>query len=134
MFSGDDRSSKRHDARLRAALLVGAALWLVLLVVGFIAPGGRTWGMPGPIGHIENFMIGLWVVTLVVAPLLATRDPLSHRGVIQVYLLGLLAVAASGMRREELELAGDALPIGAVLVSAGLVLWLHPNRSRLWRV
>lgn len=44
--------------RLRAALGVGAATWFGLLAVGFVAPGGWSWGMPGPIGHIENFMPG----------------------------------------------------------------------------
>ena len=90
-------------------------------------------GMAGPIGHIENFMIGLWLVTLVFAPLLASRDPLTHAGVIQVFLLGLLMIALSSIRREELDLAGDALPLGAAMLSAGLVIWTHPQRARLWR-
>ena len=46
----------------RLALQAGALLWLVLLLVGFFAPGGWTWGMAGPIGHIENYMISLWAV------------------------------------------------------------------------
>lgn len=123
-----------RDSRLRLGLYAGAGIWLVLLAVGFVAPGGWTWGMAGPIGHIENFMIGLWLVALVIAPLLASRDPLRHTGVIQVFLLGLLAIALSSIRREELDLAGDALPIGAAIVSAGLVVWAHPNRSQLWRL
>ena len=45
------------SGRLRAALWIGAALWLALLAVGFTAPGGWTWGLTGPVGHIENFMI-----------------------------------------------------------------------------
>lgn len=119
---------------VRLVLRLGAAVWLVLLLVGFIAPGGWTWGMPGPIGHIENFMIGLCLVTLVVAPVLASQNPLGHRGVIQVFLLGLLEIALSSIRREELDLAGDALPVGAAIISAGLVIWAHPDRSHLWRV
>lgn len=118
---------------LRLALWVGAAIWLLLLLVGFIAPGGWTWGMPGPIGHIENFMIGLWLVSLVAAPFLASRDPMTQTGVIQVFLLGLLMIALSSIRREELDLGGDALPIGAAILSAGLVIWTHPHRARLWR-
>lgn len=124
----------RQRFRLRAALLVGAALWLLLLLVGFFAPGGWTWGMPGPIGHIENFMIGLWLVTLVVAPVLASRDPLAQAGVIRIFLLGLLVIALSSIRREELELTGDALPIGVAIVTAAAVIWVHPNRSAMWRV
>ena len=125
--------SHQEARALRLALRMGAVLWLLLLLVGFFAPGGWTWGMPGPIGHIENFMIGLWFVTLVVAPLLASRDPLAHGGVILMFLSGLLVIALSSIRREELELAGDALPIGAAMLSAGLVIWNHPQRARLWR-
>ena len=71
--SGDDDSTGRGQPEmgLRVTLVVGAAMWLLLLVVGFFAPGGWVWGMPGPIGHIENFMISLWLVTMVLAPLLA---------------------------------------------------------------
>jgi hypothetical protein len=54
VLSGD---TARGAGRLRVALLAGAAVWLLLLVVGFVAPGGWVWGMAGPIGHIENYMI-----------------------------------------------------------------------------
>ncbi len=109
---------------LRFSLRIGALIWLSLLIVGFFAPGGWMWGMAGPIGHIENFMISLWFVALVLAPLLGSRDPLALRGLIQVFLLGLLAIALSSIRREELDLAGDALPIGAVLLlGVGLALY-----------
>ena len=120
--------------RLRLALLVGAVLWLALLTVGFVAPGGWVWGMAGPIGHIENFMITLWLVTLVVAPVLASRDPLAEAGVIQVYLLGLLGIVISSVRAERPELLGDALPIAAAALSTALVIWVHPERSRLWQM
>jgi len=79
-------------------------------------------------------MISLWFVALVLAPLLGSRDPLALRGLIQVFLLGLLAIALSSIRREELDLAGDAVPIGAALISAALVVWAHPDRSQLWRI
>ena len=133
---GDDRTAGRGQPRtkLRATLVVGAAVWLLLLVVGFFAPGGWVWGMPGPIGHIENFMISLWLVTLVLAPLLAAREPLARTTGIQVYLLGVIAIAASSVRGEHLELVSDAPPLLAATVAAGLVIWTHPSRRRLLRV
>src|SRR6266496_938787 len=41
-----DRSEASRDpvGRLRIALVVGAAIWLLLLLVGFFAPGGWRWG------------------------------------------------------------------------------------------
>jgi ABC-type branched-subunit amino acid transport system permease subunit len=45
----------REVLRLRVALGIGAAIWLSLLLAGFFAPGGWTWGMPGPVGHMENY-------------------------------------------------------------------------------
>ena len=126
--------TQRSVTRLRLALWAGAALWSLLLAAGFIAPGGWVWGMAGPIGHIENYMISLWCVALVLAPVLAARAPLERTGVIQVYGLGLLAIAVSSIRNEPLELLSDAVPLGAVLISAGLVLWAHPERARLWTI
>ena len=126
-----DRS--RAVGRVRVALAIGAAIWLALLVVGFLAPGGWVWGMPGPIGHIENFMISLWLVTLVLAPLLAARDPLARTPTIQVYLLGLLAIAASTIRGEPPEWISDAPPLIAAGLAAGLVIWAHPDRRKLFR-
>src|SRR5260370_23121335 len=102
-------SSAKAEARTTAAtqarhlavmLVVGAAIWLVLLVAGFFAPGGWTWGMAGPVGHIENYMISLWLVILVAAPLLAARAPLQRTAVIQVYLLGVLGVVMSTPRTQ----------------------------------
>lgn len=126
--------SDRAVTRLRLALISGALFWLSLLGVGFVARGGWVWGMAGPIGHIENFMISLWAVTLVLAPLLASRDPLHHPGVIQVYVLGLLAIALSSIRGESLALVDDGVPIAAAALAAGLVFWAHPRRVRLWRL
>ncbi len=123
-----------RSTRLRAALRVGAAIWGFLLLVGFFAPGGWVWGMAGPIGHIENYMISLWFVVLVLAPLLAARDPLGRASAIQVYLLGTLAIAASTIRADQLKLISDAPPLLAVALTAGLVFWSHPERPRLWRV
>lgn len=134
--SGDDDPAGREQPTLglRVTLIVGAAIWLLLLVVGFFAPGGWVWGMPGPIGHMENFMISLWLVTLVLAPLLAAREPLARTAGIQVYLLGVLAIAASSVRGERLELISDAPPLLAAAVAAVLVVWAHPNRRRLLHV
>jgi hypothetical protein len=119
--------------RLRLALYVGAAIWAFLLLVGFFAPGGWVWGMAGPIGHIENYMISLWAVSLVLAPLLASRDPLGRRGIVQVYLLGVLAIVLSTFRGEALKWISDAPPLVAATIAIGLVVWLHPDRSALWR-
>jgi hypothetical protein len=126
-------ASVRSAYSLRIALLVGAAIWAFLLVVGFFAPGGWTWGMAGPIGHMENYMISLWAVGLVLAPLLASRAPLSNTGTIQVYLLAVVAIVASTFRGEELKWIADAPPIVAALLAIGLVVWFHPDRSALWR-
>jgi len=119
--------------RLRAALLVGAALWLLLLVAGFTAPGGWTWGLPGPVGHIENFMITLWLVGLVLAPLLAALDPLPRTAAIQVYLLAIVGIVLSSIRGEPPSLLADAPQAALAVLTIGLVLWAHPDRGRLWR-
>ena len=115
-------------------LVVGAAMWLLLLLVGFFAPGGWVWGMPGPIGHIENFMISLWFVTLVLTPLIAFRDPLGRTPAIQGYLLGVVAIAVSTVRGESPEWISDAPPLVAAALAAGLVIWAHPKPRQLFRV
>jgi hypothetical protein len=123
-----------QERALRLSLQVGAAIWLLLLLVGFVAPGGWTWGMAGPIGHIENFMISLWLVTLVLAPLLASRDPLHRTGAIQVYLLGLAAIAVSSASSGSPRLLDDGLPIAMAALSAVAVILAHRNRSTLRQV
>lgn len=122
--------------RLRLALRIGAAIWLVLLMVGFFAPGGWTWGMAGPIGHMENYVISLWLVALVLAPFIASRAPLEQTAAIQIYLLGLLAIALSTFRGNppEFKVIADVPPLLAVALSIGLVFWSHPERSRLLRI
>jgi hypothetical protein len=118
--------------KLKLALWIGAAIWAFLVVVGFFAPGGWTWGMAGPIGHMENYMISLWAVSLVLAPLLASRDPLRRTIAIQIYLLGVLAIVVSTFRGEALKWISDAPPLVAAAIAIGLVVWLHPDRSALW--
>jgi hypothetical protein len=71
----------------RRSTLTQDAVWLFLLGVGFVAPGGWVWGMAGPIGHIENVMLSLWLVTLVLVPVLAWPDPIGRTAQIQAYLL-----------------------------------------------
>src|SRR5262249_24665507 len=90
--------------RLRVALAIGATVWLLLLSAGFRAPGGWSWGMPGPVGHIENYVISLWFVSLVLAPLLAARDPEGQAGALRLFLLAILAILVSTIRREPLKL------------------------------
>jgi hypothetical protein len=121
------------DRRLTLTLRIGAAIWLVLLIVGFFAPGSWKWGMAGPIGHMQNYMISLWFVALVAAPFIASRAPLERTAAIQLYLLGLAAIALSTIRGEplELKLIADVPPLVAVALSAGLVIWAHPKRGAL---
>jgi len=121
----------RGGGRLRVALWVGAGLWLLLLVVGFFAPGGWVWGMAGPIGHIENYMISLWLVGLVVAPLLASRDPLRATVGIQVYLLAVLAIVVSTFRGESMKWIADGPPLAVAAACIGSMILLHPNRRAL---
>ncbi len=121
------------ELRLRIALGFGAFLWLFLLFVGFVAPGGWHWGWQGSIGHMINYMIALWLVTLVLSPLLAMRDPLHSTAVIQLYFLGMVGVIFSSIRSEHPEFLSDGVPLIAVLLCIGAVLWAHPARSRLWR-
>ncbi|MCC7371367.1 MAG: hypothetical protein IT306_23315 [Chloroflexi bacterium] len=116
---------------LPLALWIGAAIWLLLLLVGFFAPGGWTWGMAGPIGHIENYMISLWFVGLVVAPALAARDPLGRTTTIQVYLLAVLAVIASTFRGEPLKWIADGPPLVVAALCIAAVIVTHPARRTL---
>jgi hypothetical protein len=119
--------------RVRIALWVGAVVWLLLLVAGFFAPGGWTWGIPGRVGHMENYVISLWLATLVLAPLLAARAPSSGLMAMRVYALGVLAIVLSTIRGEEPKLLADGPPLVAAAISLGLLLWALPSPSRLWR-
>ena len=119
--------------RVRTGLLTGAAIWLFLLAVGFFAPGGWVWGLPGPVGHSYNFMISLWFVALVLAPALASRAPFERSATIQVYLLGVLAMCASSIRGEPPELISDVPIFVAAAASIGLVVWAHPDCGVLLR-
>ena len=119
--------------RVRIGLLVGAAIWLALLVVGFFAPGGWVWGLPGPVGHSYNFMISLWTVGLVLAPALASRAPVERTGTIQVYLLAVVGMCVSSIRGEPPEWISDAPIFAAAAVSIGLVAWAHPEPGALLR-
>jgi hypothetical protein len=121
-------------ARLKNVLRVGAVLWLVLLLAGFFAPGGWQWGMPGPIGHMENYVISLWFVALVLSPLLASSNPLGNTGAIQVYALGVLAIVGSTFRGEQPKWISDAPPLILAALTLGLLVWAHPARETLWRL
>jgi hypothetical protein len=125
-------ASARMDTqvRLRVALGVGAAVWLLLLIAGFFAPGGWTWGMPGPVGHMENYVISLWFVSLVLAPILAARDAERQPGVVLIYMCGILAILVSTLRGEPPKVISDAPPWSAAVLSVGLLAWAHP---RPWR-
>jgi hypothetical protein len=123
----------RSDGRLRLALWVGAALWLLLLVAGFFAPGGWTWGLPGPVGHMENYVISLWLATLVLAPLLAARQPASGAAAMRVYVLGIVAIVISTIRGEPPKLLADGPPLVAAVVSLALLIWALGRPSLLWR-
>ena len=122
------------SSRLRWALGVGAAVWLLLLLAGFFAPGGWTWGTPGPIGHIQNYVISLWLVTLVLAPLLAARSAPNTHGALAVYVLGILAILVSTIRGEPPKLISDAPPWAAAILSVGLLVWALPGPVALLRL
>ena len=121
----------KSDRGLRWSLRGGATVWLLLLVVGFVAPGGWVWGMAGPIGHIENYMISFWFVGLVAAPLLASFDPLARTTAIQIYLLAVLGIVVSTARGEALKLIADGPPLVAALACIGAVIACHPRRALL---
>jgi hypothetical protein len=132
-------AAERVTGRLRLALGVGAGLWSLLLVAGlvtgYLGLGGWVWGMPGPFGHTQNYVILLWLVSLVLAPLLAWRRPLESAAALQVYLLAILAVVLSTFRGSPLEFKApvDVPPLASAAISIALLLWAHPDRSRLWR-
>jgi hypothetical protein len=130
---GLESRAGRSTTGLRLALQVGAGLWLCLLAIGFVAPGGWVWGMAGPIGHIENYTISLWLVGLVLAPLLASVDPSQRTTTIQVYLLAVLAIMASTIRGEPLKLIADGPPLVVAAICVGAVVLAHPDRSVLVR-
>jgi hypothetical protein len=114
--------------RLRLALGLGAAIWCFMLVNGFVVTDSSTSLMPGPINVTGLYMTALWLVTLVLAPLLACRDPLRYRAAVDVYLLGVLAIlGATFLGRLQAELPvflGGGMPIAAAL-AAGLILWAY---------
>ncbi len=130
------RASARMDTgvRLRVALGVGAAIWLLLLTAGFFAPGGWTWGMPGPVGHMENYVISLWFVSLVLAPILAARDTERQAGVVLIYMCGILAILVSTLRGEPPKVISDVPPWSAAVLSVGLFAWSHPRPWSLLRI
>lgn len=126
--------ARRSGLALRLSLRAGAMIWLLLLLVGFFAPGGWTWGMAGPIGHMENYMISLWLVGLVLAPLLASADPLRRTSAIQIYLLAVLAIVVSTWRGEPLKWIADAPPLVVAAACIGSVFFSHPDRGALTRL
>jgi hypothetical protein len=115
--------------RLRVALGVGAAVWLLLLVAGFFAPGGWTWGMPGPVGHMENYVISLWFVSLVLAPVIAARGGSVQSGAVLMYLLGIAAILLSTIRGEPPKLISDVPPWLAAILSVGLLGWAELRKD-----
>ncbi len=123
----------RAVPRLRLALRIGALVWCLLLAAGFFAPGGWTWGMPGPVGHMENYVISLWLVALVLAPLIAARDPERQSGALLIYLLGIAAMLVSTIRGEQPKLISDAPPWIAAALTLGLVAWAHPRPLHIFR-
>jgi hypothetical protein len=127
------RRAGRSDRGLRIALLAGAVVWLLLLIVGFFAPGGWTWGMAGPIGHMENYMISFWLVGLVLAPVLASFDPLDRTSAVQIYLLAVLGIVISTVRGEALKLIADGPPLVVAAACIAAVIVCHPQRAWLVR-
>ena|SRR5579859_796725 len=122
-----------EQRRLKLALRLGACLWLLLLLAGFFGPGWWTWGVPGPIGHMENYVISLWLVALVLAPLIGAQNPERHSAAVQVYLLGIAAILLSTIRGEPPKLIADGPPWLLAAVTIGLLVWAHPRPSQLLR-
>jgi hypothetical protein len=118
---------------VRLALRAGAVVWLLLLVAGFFAPGGWVWGMAGPVGHVYNYVISLWLVGLVIAPILASVDPARRTSAVQIYLLAVLGIVVSTVRGEQLKMIADGPPLVAAAVCIGAVVLCHPRRPLLLR-
>lgn len=78
-------------------------------------------------------MISLWMVGLVLAPLLASRDPLNQSAAIQVYLLAVLAICVSTFRGEALKWIADGPPLLVAAICVGAIVISHPDRSALFR-
>lgn len=72
---------------------------------------------------MKNYVISLWIVVLVLAPLLAAGDPERYAGAIHVYVLGILAILISTIRGEMPKLISDAPPWAAAAVALGLLVW-----------
>ena len=126
--------SDAEFGRARFALRFGAVVWFALLLAGFFAPGGWTWGMAGPVGHMENYVISLWLVSLVLAPLIASRNPERDHAAVVVYLLGVAAILVSTIRGEPPKVISDVPPWAVAILTVGLLVWSHPQRSRLLRL
>jgi hypothetical protein len=127
--------SQRSTALSRPAALtlwVGAAVWLTLLIVGLLVPAGWKWDLPGLYGHINRFMISLWAVGLVAAPLLAWRAGTGGRAAAQVYLLANLAVILSSVQGP-LDPRNEGVPIAVALLNLLCLLRFHPERLGLLR-
>jgi hypothetical protein len=83
---------------------------------------------------MENYVISLWFVALVLAPVLASRDPLANTGAVQVFALGVLAIVVSTFRGEQPKWIADAPPLVLAALTLGLLVWWHPNRRALWHL
>ena len=131
-MSAEGLDRDRLPARARLALWLSAAIWLLVLITGFLVPAGWRWGLPGLYGHINNFMITLWLVAMVAAPLLASRGVRAGRSAAQVFLLADLAVIAASLPRP-ITFLNEGLPILLALLTAAALLATHPDRLRLLR-
>ena len=78
-------------------------------------------------------MISLWLVALVLAPLIAARDPQRQSGALLVYVLGIVAILVSTIRGEQPKLISDAPPWIAAALTLGLVWWADPRRLNILR-
>jgi hypothetical protein len=74
---------------------------------------------------MDRFMAALWLVTLVLAPLLACRDPVRFRAAMDVHLLGVLGIVLADFHAEPPWLFTHARYVAAAALSTGLVLWAN---------
>jgi hypothetical protein len=115
-------------ARLRLALVVSAGTWLFLILAGLTAADSWVSELAHSIRAPQHYIVAGWLLTLVLAPLLAYRDPFRYRAMFNGYLVAMLLVIISLFVLKMLgtvpAVLDRSIPIATALAS-GLVLWAH---------
>jgi hypothetical protein len=79
------------------------------------------------LGHMQNYVIRLWLATLVLAPIFAAREPAVSLPAVRVYVLGILAIVLSTIRGETPKL----IHAEHQCWTDAFVAWLEHN---VWRL